>query len=342
MEQTGVSQEAIGQILRALLAQSGHTLMTPTQTSKTVPYMFRPTPSPEVQSTSSELTTHVPQIHPKMSVDERIVEELKKAAKPRMPQLKAGAKLRSLIQGYFSIKNPGKVVNELSKKYTGLADVQQAQLQYLDTEMRFKGLKLAKDTALFTAQKGQLSALTAIIPVLQVVQERGTLDPRLNDTSEALMDALKLLVTSFSQAKLDRLATIKGSVYSVLGKELIKTTDMKGDQLPSNEFLLGGKLGERNKEAMKSARATDNMLGTFYARGLKRKNEGFTGAPFYKKGRGAKNTVRTRGSSFHHTTTNIATPTRFPSDEYPQRGARGRGSFRGRGRGNYGGPSFRK
>ena len=51
-------------------------------------------------------------------------------------------------------------------------------------------------------------------------------------------------------------------VHTRLGKELIKEKrDAYGEIPDPREFLLGGNLGERNKQLLKSVKASDNERG---------------------------------------------------------------------------------
>ena len=130
----------------------------------------------------------------------------------------------------------------------------------------FRKLKLKQIRIILTKLTGQkvmLGALATVVPVLAEVIKRGSSDPLLEDLSLNLLSGVKLLVAGVTQNTLDRRANVKEVVTTVLGKEIVKTAeDIHGEPLPPNEYLLGGKLGDKNKEVIKSAKASDQCLGT--------------------------------------------------------------------------------
>ena len=186
-----------------------------------------------------------------------------KADKDRQPRVVVDPCLKGVLGSYFSNKKPWKVIKDLSKQHTGLADFAQAQVHYLDKEIKFSGVHLTKERALLTGQKVMLGALATVVPVLAEVIKRGSSDPLLDDLSLNLLSGVKLLVAGVTQNTLDRRANVKEVLHTVLGKEIVKTAeDIHGEPLPPNEYLLGGKLGDKNKEVIKSAKASDQCLGT--------------------------------------------------------------------------------
>lgn len=186
---------------------------------------------------------------------------------------------------------PLKCIREFARKYTGLADVPEARVQLMNDEIRFGDGRKEGESALMTASKGVVAALTAIAPLMDVVMQRGSADPELNNHALDMLNAIKVLVCTHSQLRVDRTGSVTKVVNSRLGKELIKQKrDVYGDLPLPSEYLLGDNLGERNKQLMKSVRASDNCMQTNLAHRGKRR------AQTDQQNRGSNSYTRYRGN----------------------------------------------
>ena len=211
------------------------------------------------------------------------------------------------MSNFYKVKKPIKVINSISKELTGIQQLPQAQVQYLDKEIIFSGSNLFEEKALLLTQKALVGGITGLLPLLTLVMARGDSDPELDNLAGTLFQVMKLLTAGHVQSTLDRRANVKSVVNSLLGKEIIRQEeDVHGDLLPVNEFLLGGRLGDKNKEVLKAARASDQCLGTKTAQSGKRSGDkNWSKAPFKHQRnnfRGSKG--KSFGRSFHSNTQN--------------------------------------
>lgn len=165
---------------------------------------------------------------------------------------------------------PLKAIKELSRQYTGIKDVLQARVLAMNDEIRFSDGRKDGESSLLIATKGVVGALTAMAPTLDILLQRGSADPELNAQAMNMLSAVRLLVCTHNQMRIDRRLSVQKVVHSKLGKELIKERrDVYGDGPSTSEFLLGENLGEKNRQLMKSVRASDSCMTTGY-RGKRR------------------------------------------------------------------------
>ena len=98
------------------------------------------------------------------------------------------------------------------------------------------------------ATKGVIGAMPAIVPGLYMILKRGSVDPELNTHAIHILNAIRLLVCTHSQMRLDRKLSVTKMVHSKLRKELIKEKrDLYGDVPQPDKLLLGENLAERNR-----------------------------------------------------------------------------------------------
>ena len=64
--------------------------------------------------------------------------------------------------------------------YTGFVDVPDACIQMLNEEIRFAQGRKEGENSLLIASKGVLGALTAIVPTMDIIVQRGSEDPELD------------------------------------------------------------------------------------------------------------------------------------------------------------------
>ena len=271
---------------------------------------------------------------------EELKEVYKKIKKPSSDRIDADNNLVAPIKHYYMYNKPQKVLKDLGRQYTGLQEIGDARAQPLNEEVRFHEVRKYAEEALMWATRGVVGALTAIIPTVALILDRGNTDEELNAQGVHMWDAVRLLVATHVQLNMDRLANVKKVVNHPLGKELIKRRkDVYGEYEEATEHLLGEDLADRNKKLMKSTRASDTVMNTSFApRKFKRQQEYFPHKDFQNKrrrfvpqsrGRGNKshfynprfNTSASRGGrgsdSFNHASTSF--------DNFP-RAQRGRGA----------------
>ena len=267
-------------------------------------------------------------------------EVYKKVKKPVAPRVVISESMAGVITHYYAGVKHLKTIRDISREYTGLADVTAAKVQPLNEEIRFAESRKDGESSLLTATKGVVGALTAIAPVLDIILQRGNADPELNEHGIHMLNAIRMLVSTHSQMRFDRIASVKKVVYTPLGKELIKNKrDVYGDLPELTEHLLGENLGDKNKVLMKSLRASDNCMQTSLAyRGKRRQQQdSFRQNTPYSRPRGGGRFRQNRGARGGSTWGMRTLPTekRFgrTNEDYAQygnppptfRGGRGRG-----------------
>ena len=79
-----------------------------------------------------------------------------------------------MIQHFYIGPNEGspkalKTIKEIARQYTGLKYVPEAWVLALNEEIRFVEGRKDGESSLLTATKGMVGAMTAIVPVLDVI-----------------------------------------------------------------------------------------------------------------------------------------------------------------------------
>lgn len=190
----------------------------------------------------------------------------KKFRKPTKPRVVVDNDVAGAIAHFYAFNKPKKALNELTRQYTGIKNVPEAQVQKLNEEIRFIDARKHAEESMLWASKGVVAALTAIAPTLAIVLSRGKGDHELDEQALKMLDAVKILVFTHSQLTGDRLQNVKKVVNTVLGKEVIKPkTDAYGEKELPTDLLLGDDLAEKNKKIIKSARASDTVMNTALA-----------------------------------------------------------------------------
>ena len=69
-------------------------------------------------------------------------EQLEDAYFDRQPKYVAHPSMLNLMSNFYKVKKPTKVINSISKELTGIQQIPQAQVQYLDKEIVLTGSKL--------------------------------------------------------------------------------------------------------------------------------------------------------------------------------------------------------
>ena len=235
-------------------------------------------------------------------------EVYKKVKKPVAPKILISESMAGVISHYYSEIKHLKIIKDISRQYTGLADIDAAQVQLLNEEIRFTDTRKEGENSLLTASKGLVGVLTAIAPLMDIILQRGNADPELNEHAGHMLNAIRMLVATHSQIRLDRIASVKKVVHTTLGKELIQQKkDVYGEKPMLTEHLLGENLGDRNKQLLKSMRASDSCMQTSLAyRGKRRQQQErmrqttpynkFRGFPRFRGGRGRGSTHTTWGA----------------------------------------------
>ena len=96
--------------------------------------------------------------------------------------------------------------------------------------------------------------------------KRSSSDPQLDAHGTDMLNAIRMSVATHCQIRIDRKLNVKKVVHSLLGKELIKEKrDICGELLEPSDFLLEYNLGEKNRELIKSVRASENCNVIGYA-----------------------------------------------------------------------------
>ena len=111
-----------------------------------------------------------------------------------------------------------KIVNELSRQYTGLAGIPGATIETVNENHFAEGWQEA-GRSLVTASKGVLGALTVSVPTMELILQRGSADPELEAQALNMLNAIKVLVATHSQIKLDLVASTLDVVHTRLAKE---------------------------------------------------------------------------------------------------------------------------
>ena len=246
---------------------------TTTTTAKSKPKLFK------LDAALSEGALH-----------DQLKEVYKKVKKPVVDKLIVDQNLAGAVKHFYGYNKPIKVIKELSRQYTGLADIPEAQIQLLNDEIKFQEARKLGEDAMLWATKGVVGALTAILPTMAVILTRGKQDSDLDEQAVNMFNAVRMLVSSHVQLTNDRMTNVNKVVNTSLGKDIIKRKkDEFGDKPTPTKYLLGEDLGERNKVALKNARASDNCMNTFtVGRGRKRPYD-YQGRDAYpKRARGAQ------------------------------------------------------
>ena len=97
---------------------------------------------------------------------------------------------------------------------------------------------------------------------MDLMLKSGSFDPELDAHSMDMLNAIRMFVATHCPVRLDRKLKVKKVVNSALGKELIKMKREIYRELPelSELLLLGDNLGDKNKEHMKSVKASENYM----------------------------------------------------------------------------------
>ena len=206
------------------------------------------------------------------ALHDQLKEVYKKVKKPVVDKLIVDQNLAGAVKHFYGYNKPIKVIKELSRQYTGLADIPEAQIQLLNDEIKFQEARKLGEDAMLWATKGVVGALTAILPMMAVILTRGKQDADLDAQAVNMFNAVRMLVSAHVQLTNDRMTNVNKVVNTSLGKDIIKRKkDEFGDKPAPTKYLLGEDLGERNKVALKNARASDNCMNTFtVGRGRKR------------------------------------------------------------------------
>ena len=193
----------------------------------------------------------------------QLQEVYKKVKNPVAPRIVISESMAGAINFYYQGPKFLKTIREISREYTGLADVPGARVQALNEEIKFAESRKDGENSLLTATKGIVGALTAIAPVMDLILKRGSSDPELDAHGTDMLNAIRMLVATHCQIRIDRKLNVKKVVHSLLGKELIKEKrDIYGELPEPSDFLLGDNLGEKNRELMKSVRASENCMSS--------------------------------------------------------------------------------
>lgn len=277
-------------------------------------------------------------------------ETYKKVRGPVTGRIVISESMAGAIHFYYGTPLEGtpkhfKTIRDISRHYTGLADVPAARLQIMNEEIKFGEGRKEGESALITCSKGLVAILTAIAPTMDIILRRGSADPELDAQGIHMLNAIKMAVATHSQARLDRKKSVTKVVHSRLGKELIfEKRDAYGDLPEPSEYLLGDNLADRNKQLIKSVKASDSCMSTNIAGGLAYKGKrrsSYEGqgrsTPYNNKFRG-NGRFRGRGPRSSSTWGNKpqAPDKRFgrTSEDYAQYGNVPSTSRGGRGRGN--------
>ena len=276
---------------------------------------------------------------------QKVYKNVKKAVTPR---IRISESMAGVLQHFYEGPSGGgpkplKTIKEISREYTGLLDVPDARVQVLNEEIRFAEGRKDGECSLLTATKGVVGALTAIAPTLDIILQRGSADPELNNQSLNMLNAMRLLICTHSQIRTDRKLNVQKVVHSRLGKELIKEKrDVYGDLPEPSEHLLGENLGEKNRQLLKSVRASDSCMSTGGYNGKRRYSQdrhtrGNNNGPYNKfRGNGRFRGQRGGRQSSSWGTRQQAPEKQFgrTSEDYAQYGNVPSLNRGGRGRGN--------
>ena len=265
-----------------------------------------------VTPTVTTVTTKAPVIIKSYPLDAKLqqgvmLEELKdvhkKFKKPVADRIKVDNNLMGALKHFYSYNKPIKVLKDLSRQYTGLVDIPEARIQLLNEEIKFQEARKLGEDAMLWATKGIVGALTAIMPMTAIILMRGNRDTELNAEALNVLNAIRMLVSAHVQLTNDRLSNVDKVVNSRLGKDIIKLKkNTHGDKPEATEHLLGEDLAERNKLALKKARASDNCMNSKSAYSGKRFPYSVQGRETYHR--------RTRGSGYFRGGRGTATPRR--------------------------------
>ena len=96
------------------------------------------------------------------------------------------------------------------------------RVQALNEEIQFAQSRKDGENSLLMASKGIVGALTAIAPVMDLILQRGSADPELDAHGMDMLNAIRMLVVTDCQIRIDRKLNLKKVVHSLLEKELIK------------------------------------------------------------------------------------------------------------------------
>ena len=115
-----------------------------------------------------------------------------------------------------------KSISDITRRFTGLADVPGARLQALHEEIRFAEGRKDGENALLTASKGVLAGIPAITLMMDLILKRGDADPELDAQADNMLSTIKVLVATHSQICMERVLSLEKVVHTRLEKELIK------------------------------------------------------------------------------------------------------------------------
>jgi hypothetical protein len=271
---------------------------------------------------------------PEGKVMGRLVDAYKEASKPKAARVQTLESLAGAMAHFYAYRKPEKTLRELGRLYTGLADLPEARVQPLNTEVRLVDAAKRCEEALLWATKAMVGALTAVVPILELAIQRGASDPEMDAHAEDLLNGVKMLISGHVKLTSDRIINVSKVVGSQVGRDITKARlDPHEDAIPT-EHLLGENLAEQGLIALSTARATD-----FMGRGRKRQGDfadgqnkrlrpalSPRGGRSYSTSRGAYGSGWTPRPGFG----SYQQPRRFERNQqttrYPTRGARARGT----------------
>ena len=106
--------------------------------------------------------------------------------------------MAGVITHYYSEITHLKIIRDISRQYTGLADIDAAQVQLLNKEIRFTDTRKESENSLLTASKGLVGVLTAIAPLMDIILQGGNADPELNEHTSHMLNAIRMLLATHS------------------------------------------------------------------------------------------------------------------------------------------------
>ena len=105
-----------------------------------------------------------------------LTEIYKSVKKPVTEHSEMSEMMAGMVNHYYGGPNVGapkhlKTIKDITRRYTGLADVPGARLQILNDEIRFTEDRKEGECTILTASKGVLAALTAILPLMDNINK---------------------------------------------------------------------------------------------------------------------------------------------------------------------------
>ena len=176
------------------------------------------------------------------SILSHMQEVYKKVKKPVTPRIVISESMAGAINLYYQGSKFLQSMQEIVKqKNTGLADVLCARIQAVIEEIQFAEIRKDGEISLLTATKGTVGALTAIGQVMDLILKWASSDPGLDTHGTDILNAIRMLVATHSQIRIDRQLKVKKVVHSLLGKKLIKEMkDIYEELTRTIEFLIMG------------------------------------------------------------------------------------------------------